>query len=35
MKFIPTVAQKIYEYDQDKDGLILPAVRLPGNSTAS
>jgi hypothetical protein len=29
------IAQKIYEYDKDKDGLILPALRLPSNSTAS
>ena len=28
------IAQKIYEYEQDKDGLILPALRLPTASTA-
>ena len=28
------IAQKIYEYDKDKDGLILPALRLPTSSTA-
>lgn len=29
------IAQKVYEYDKDKDGLIQPALRLPSNSTAS
>jgi len=29
------IAQKVYEFDKDKDGLILPALRLPTNSTAS
>ena len=29
------IAQKVYEFDRDKDGLILPALRLPTNSTAS
>jgi hypothetical protein len=28
------IAQKIYEYDKDKDGLILPALQLPTGSTA-
>ena len=28
------IAQKVYEYDKDKDGLILPALRLPTASTA-
>lgn len=44
-RFIPTVserdqfnmfriAQKVYEYDKEKDGLILPEVRRPNSSTA-
>jgi hypothetical protein len=28
------IAQKIYEYDKDKDGLILPALQLPTTSKA-
>jgi hypothetical protein len=28
------IAQKVYEFDKDKDGLILPALRLPTSSTA-
>ena len=28
------IAQKIYEYEKDKSGLILPALRLPTSSTA-
>jgi len=28
------IAQKIYQYEHEKDGLILPAVQLPTSSTA-